>query len=119
MMHKGVEFTVVPLATPALWEWQFIIGNQVRTGKTETTLTLLAIRRVQIQIDRALKEAAKSEHAAGGPLIPLGNPMHFNRRGLKGDHGRIETLGRIDRLACQGDRDRDRLGARATLFSLV
>ncbi|MCA1378056.1 MULTISPECIES: hypothetical protein [unclassified Bradyrhizobium] len=36
-------------------QWQFRIGDRIRTGKTETRLDLLAIRRVQLRIDRELK----------------------------------------------------------------
>jgi hypothetical protein len=35
--------------------WQFRIGEQIKTGKTETKIDLLAIRRVQLRIDRELK----------------------------------------------------------------
>jgi hypothetical protein len=45
---------------PDLWQWQFRIGETVKTGKTETTLALLAARRVQLRIDRELKACAKS-----------------------------------------------------------
>jgi hypothetical protein len=57
MMHKGVEFTVAVTAVPSIWKWQFQIGDTVRSGKTETKINLLAIRRVQLRIDRELKKA--------------------------------------------------------------
>jgi hypothetical protein len=57
MMHKGVEYMVAPTATPGIWTWQFQIGDQVKTGKTETRINLLAMRRVQLRIDRELKKA--------------------------------------------------------------
>jgi hypothetical protein len=41
-----------------VWKWQFTIGDQVKTGKTETRIGLLAIRRVRLRIDRELKKAA-------------------------------------------------------------
>jgi len=41
--------------TPGVWKWQFRIGDQVKTGKTETRLYQLAIRRVLQRIDRELK----------------------------------------------------------------
>jgi hypothetical protein len=59
MNHRGVEFTVVATATPGVWKWQFRLGEQVKTGKTETRINLLAIRRVQLRIDRELKKAAR------------------------------------------------------------
>jgi hypothetical protein len=58
MNHKGVEYTVATTATPGVWKWQFRIGNDVKTGKTETRINLLAIRRVQLRIDRELKARA-------------------------------------------------------------
>jgi hypothetical protein len=57
MMHKGVEYSVALSAPPDVWKWQFRIGDIVRSGKTETRISLLAVRRVQLQIDRELKKA--------------------------------------------------------------
>ena len=56
--HRGVEYMVVPSGTPGVWQWQFRIGDRVRSGKTETRISLLAMRRVQLRIDRELKSAA-------------------------------------------------------------
>ena len=53
MIHKGVEFSVTQAAT-GVWKWRFQIGDRVFTGKTEAKLDLLAIRRVQLRIDREL-----------------------------------------------------------------
>ena len=50
MNHRGIEFTVAKTATPGVWQWQFRIGNKVKSGKTETKIDLLAIRRVQLRI---------------------------------------------------------------------
>jgi hypothetical protein len=58
MIYKGVEYTVT-LAAPGVWKWQFRIGDKVKTGKTEARLNLLAIRRVQLRIDRELRKAAQ------------------------------------------------------------
>ena len=55
MNHRGVEFTVAKTAIPGIWQWQFRIGEQIKTGRTETKIDLLAIRRVQLRIDRELK----------------------------------------------------------------
>jgi len=49
MMHKGVHYTVAVTAVPSIWKWQFQIGDAVKTGKTETRINLLAIRRVQLR----------------------------------------------------------------------
>jgi hypothetical protein len=61
MNHKGVEYTVAATATPGIWKWQFRIGDEVKTGMTETKINLLAIRRVQLRIDRELKKAARDQ----------------------------------------------------------
>lgn len=59
MHHRGVEYTVVMTAVPNVWKWQFRIGDQVKTGKTETRINLLAIRRVQLRINREFKNAER------------------------------------------------------------
>lgn len=56
MIHRGVEYTVTA-GPPGTWKWQFRIGDRVVTGKTEAMLQLLAMRRVQLRIDRELKKA--------------------------------------------------------------
>ncbi|MEH2561131.1 hypothetical protein [Bradyrhizobium sp. AZCC 2289] len=60
MNYKGVEYILTPVA-PGVWKWQFQIGDKVISGKTEARLNLLAIRRVQLRIDRELKKAARDE----------------------------------------------------------
>lgn len=60
MMHRGVEYTLTQSA-PGVWNWQFRIGDAVISGKTETNIRLLAIRRVQVRIDRELKKAATKD----------------------------------------------------------
>ncbi len=57
MNHKGVEYSLTRSETPDIWKWQFRIGNLVKSGRTEASLPLLAIRRVQLKIDRELKHA--------------------------------------------------------------
>ena len=56
MNHRGIEYTVTMTMVPGVWKWQFRIGDQVKTGKTETRIEPLAIRRVQLRIDRELKK---------------------------------------------------------------
>ena len=58
MIYKGVEYTVTAVA-PGIWKWQFRVDDKVITGKTEAKLDLLAIRRVQLRIDRELKKAER------------------------------------------------------------
>lgn len=60
MRHRGVEYMVTSSA-PGVWQWQFQIGDAVISGKTETNIRLLAIRRVQLRIDRELKKAAPKD----------------------------------------------------------
>ena len=62
MIHKGVEFSVTQAAT-GVWKWRFQIDDRAFAGKTEARLNLLAIRRVQLRIDRELKKAR--DEAAG------------------------------------------------------
>jgi hypothetical protein len=57
MLHRGVEYTVT-MAAPGVWSWRFRIGDTVKSGRTETRIRLLAMRRVQMRIDRELKKAA-------------------------------------------------------------
>jgi hypothetical protein len=59
VIYKGVEFSVMATAEPDIWEWRFEIGGKVKTGRTQTRLAALAIRRVETKIDAALR-AAKS-----------------------------------------------------------
>ena len=59
MNHKGVEYTLTKSETPGIWKWQFRIGDLVRSGRTEARLLLLAMRRVQLKIDRELKRPGR------------------------------------------------------------
>jgi hypothetical protein len=59
MTYKGIDYTVAA-AAPGVWKWQFRIGDRVKTGKTETNINLLAIRRVHLRIDRELREQRAS-----------------------------------------------------------
>ena len=59
MNHKGVDYSLALTETPGIWKWQFRIDGEVKTGRTETRINLLAIRRVQLQIDRALKKSER------------------------------------------------------------
>ena len=68
---QSVEYTVVVGATPGVWSWQFRIGDTVKSGKTETRLNLMAIRRVQLRIDQALNDAARSR--SRNPLTTSGS----------------------------------------------
>jgi len=60
MHHKGVEYSVSVGAAPGIWKWQFRIGDTVKSGRTETRLNLLAIRRVQLRIDQELRKTERA-----------------------------------------------------------
>jgi hypothetical protein len=68
MIYKGVEFTVTAVA-PGVWNWQFRVADRVIAGKTEAKLNLLAIRRVQLRIDRELKKAERELPASPDPFV--------------------------------------------------
>jgi hypothetical protein len=55
LLHRGVEYSVLKVE-PGIWKWTFRIGGEVTTGKTATNIDLLAARRVQLRINRALTE---------------------------------------------------------------
>ena len=57
MIHRGVQYTVVATAEPDIWEWRYELGDQVKTGRTQTRLAALAARRVKSKIDAALRAA--------------------------------------------------------------
>jgi hypothetical protein len=57
VIYKGVEYTVIATAEPDVWEWQFRLGDNLKTGRTQTRLADLAARRVRSKIDAALRAA--------------------------------------------------------------
>jgi hypothetical protein len=67
VIYKGVEFSVMATAEPDIWEWRYEIGGKIKTGRTQTRLVALAIRRVETKIDAALR-AAKSSAGNQDPL---------------------------------------------------
>jgi hypothetical protein len=63
MNHRGVEYSIVVGGAPGIWKWQFRIGDKVKSGRTETKLNLLAIRRVQLRIDQELRKSGQGATA--------------------------------------------------------
>jgi len=59
LLHRGIEYSVLKVE-PGIWKWTFRIGGEVTTGKTATNIDLLAARRVQLRINRALTERDRS-----------------------------------------------------------
>jgi hypothetical protein len=53
-----VEYSLLLAEPPDLWRWQFQIGEKARAGRTKTKISFLAVRRVQLNIDRELKALA-------------------------------------------------------------
>jgi hypothetical protein len=62
--YKGVEYTVLATAEADVWEWQFRLGDELKSGRTQTRLAVLAARRVRTKIDAALRDTtpASSQH---------------------------------------------------------
>jgi len=54
MDYRGVQYEITKIE-PGLWKYQFRIGAVIRTGKTKSSLELLADRRVRLTIDRLLR----------------------------------------------------------------
>ena len=65
MIHRGVQYTVVATAEPDIWEWRYELGDQIKSGRTQTRLAALAARRVKSKIDAALRATG-----AGVPTAP-------------------------------------------------
>lgn len=65
MNHRGIEYTLTMTTVPGVWKWQFRIGDEIKSGKTETKIDLLAMRRVQSRIDRELKKMITPTDFAG------------------------------------------------------
>ena len=59
MIHRGIKYSVMATVAPGIWRWKFLVGNQLKTGRTETRIDLMAIRRVKLRIDRELKRIEK------------------------------------------------------------
>jgi hypothetical protein len=58
MIRKGIKYRVIATEMPGIWRWRFCLGNELKTGKTETRIAQLAIRRVELRIDRELRKVA-------------------------------------------------------------
>jgi len=56
MTYKGIAYTVIPNRNPGHLQWQFQIGDEIKSGKTETRLELLAMRRAELRINRELSK---------------------------------------------------------------
>jgi hypothetical protein len=63
VIYKGVQFSVMATAEPDVWEWRFEIDGKIKTGRTQTRLAALAIRRVETKIDATLRAAKAASQA--------------------------------------------------------
>ena len=54
--HRGIFYSVTKDPLSDRWRYSFSIGNDTMTGTVKVTLGLLAVRRVRMLIDRALRE---------------------------------------------------------------
>jgi hypothetical protein len=57
--HRGVHFVVESTLEEDILAFEFRIGDKTVRGTKQTRLIGLAVRRIQVQIDRALREHAK------------------------------------------------------------
>jgi hypothetical protein len=54
-IHRGIHYAIEPNAAPGYWRYGYTIGDRVRSGRVQGRLPLLAIRRVQMRIDRDMR----------------------------------------------------------------
>ncbi|MGY4315157.1 hypothetical protein [Bradyrhizobium sp. JR3.5] len=60
MQHRGVQFSIRE-ALPGEWRYSFKIDDKIISGKTQTRLQLLAVRRVKDRINRELNRGTETE----------------------------------------------------------
>jgi hypothetical protein len=56
MQYKGVAYTLKQLPDGDTWQYHFEIGGRIIVGRPVTRLKLLAARRAERRINRALNE---------------------------------------------------------------
>ncbi|PDT87825.1 hypothetical protein CO669_23435 [Bradyrhizobium sp. Y36] len=54
-IHRGVHYSLRRNAAPGYWRYAYAISDRVRAGRVQGRLPLLAIRRVQMCIDRDMR----------------------------------------------------------------
>ncbi|TWA96964.1 hypothetical protein [Bradyrhizobium stylosanthis] len=54
-IHRGIHFSLEPNGAPGYWRYAYAIADKVRTGRVQGRLPLLAVRRVQMRIDRDMR----------------------------------------------------------------
>jgi hypothetical protein len=59
-IHRGVGFAVWPGDEEGCWRFQFTIAEKTTRGARQAKLIGLAVRRIQLQIDRELRQRGKA-----------------------------------------------------------
>jgi len=54
-IHRGIHYSLNRNGAPGYWRYVYAIADKVRTGRVQGRLPLLAIRRVQMRIDRDMR----------------------------------------------------------------
>jgi len=54
-IHRGIHYSLKRNGAPGYWRYAYAIDDKVRTGRVQGRLPLLAIRRVQMRIDRDMR----------------------------------------------------------------
>ncbi|MBR0705379.1 MULTISPECIES: hypothetical protein [Bradyrhizobium] len=54
-IHRGIRFSIKRNGAPGYWHYAYAIADKVRTGRVQGRLPQLAIRRVQMRIDRDMR----------------------------------------------------------------
>ncbi|PSO16944.1 hypothetical protein [Bradyrhizobium sp. MOS003] len=57
-IHRGIHYSLRPNAAPGYWHFAYAIGGRVRSGRVQGRLRLLAVRRVQMRIDRDMRRGS-------------------------------------------------------------
>ncbi|WP_275171153.1 hypothetical protein [Bradyrhizobium sp. CSS354] len=63
-IHRGIHFSLKPNAAPGYWRYAYAVGDRARSGRVQGRLPLLAIRRVQMRIDRDMRSIRPGDAAA-------------------------------------------------------
>ena len=69
VIYRGVQYSVAPTVEPDVWQWQFQIGDDVKTGKTRTRLGAMAAHCVQSKIDAPLRAAGAAPVSQDGDAM--------------------------------------------------
>lgn len=56
MIYRDIEYSLADVPDANVWHWRFEISGRALTGRIQTRLRLLAVRKVQQRIDRELKQ---------------------------------------------------------------